>query len=180
MLPKGTDILVYKNDYLKYIKQIDEYNKKYPQCPQKTLSVDEYLDDFIMKKYAEIADKNAEINEIRRQYIASSLKWLLKGVVLLIFAGFLFLFFDLDLSSPRKPVAICDKSLVLEIKNLNSKLEKLMGRIAMIDKKTTNDSKPINQITEIPEPPKEPDVRVSTEDLKPKIEKDTMIITEDK
>ena len=106
------------------------------------MPVEEYLDNFIMKKYAEIADKNAEINEIRRQYIANSLKWLLKGGVLLIFAGFIFVLFDLDLSSPRKPVAICDKNLVLEIKNLNNNLEKFMRRFAMNDEKTTNNSKP--------------------------------------
>ena len=144
------------------------------------MSVEEYLGNFIMRKYAEIADKNAEINEIRRQYIANSLKWLLKGAVLLIFAGFVFVLFDLDLSSPRKPVAIYDKNLVLEIKNLNNNLEKFMRRFTMDDKKTTNNSKPSTHITEIPEPPKEPDVRISTEDIEPNIEKDTKIITEGK
>ena len=111
-----------KNYYealVEYNREIQEYNSTVDDVSKIPL-VDaiEDTENFISETYADCATYNAYLNDERSRWAFKAQAAFLIACVPLVIASVLFVIFDMDTSSPRKPLSIQDSYVGGEISSL--------------------------------------------------------------
>ncbi len=180
--PLAREVVSYRAKLENHAKEIEKYNQDYNlsvEVPDPTKGVNEYA----IKILSKCIDTNSKINEYRRKVIRKSVWCIMLAAIPIIFSATLFVVFDLDASSPRKNLLVEDKKLATEIKNFDIIIKNFEPKKITKEKDDMNDEQS-NQNTKTPppppQPPKEPEVQISTEDLKASLPKKSEILNENK
>lgn len=145
------------------------------------------LDDFINETMSECTDKNKELNSKRMVLFRSSLAFLLCSIVSLFVSGAVYIFLELDATSPRKiNISLSENSpLVKTLEKINTKeaivpenktveIEKALQKsndlkttvpLEKIQKNVEN-QKSISKTIQIPKEPEKPKIELSLENAK--------------
>lgn len=118
--PRETD--KYRIQVEEYAESINEYNREYPNNRQEPVDVEEMVSTFLYDQLRDCSSHNTEVNDVRFAHIHNSVRWLLIAAVPFLIASVLFITYDLDASSPRKETLIYNKSLVENLKTIDSNL----------------------------------------------------------
>ena len=124
LFSKATEVIEYKSKWEIKAKEFEKYNQDYNlsyEIPNPNIITNE----FIVKRIAKCIDKNFAINEIRRKRIQKSIWFMSSASIPIIFSTALFVFYDLDTSSPRKNLLIEDRNLAIEVKKIDVDIKKL-------------------------------------------------------
>jgi len=178
-LPDSIDIVDYREKLVKYSGELEEYNKSHPNNIQQTYDPERQFDAHIIKKLANSADKNKQINEQRRKKIAGSLKSLWKAAFFVLVCGGYFIFFGLDsekIINTSQERGTCFVKLNIDCKISEPQMSR---RNTMPDDENTSNSDPkITPPPPPPPPPSEPEDTYSTEDFKPEVDSGKEVLNE--
>ena len=171
-----------KNYYealVEYNREIQEYNSTVDDVSKIPL-VDaiEDTENFISETYADCATYNAYLNDERSRWAFKAQAAFLIACVPLVIASSLFVIFDMDTSSPRKPLSIQDSYVGGEISSLKGivsdttnddviadlKKRTIILETLLLEKKGNYLSKPTDTISEkkpnpVPVKPQAPEPR---------------------
>ncbi len=106
------------------VERIKKYNERYSQnvfVP----NPENITDDITIEWLAKCAEHNRAINNRRNIGFTKSIGHIVTGSFFLLFSVFLFVGFDLDVSSPRKEDSNQGTSIAKEIKEIKPLLEKI-------------------------------------------------------
>ncbi|MDO8065439.1 hypothetical protein [Janthinobacterium sp. SUN206] len=147
--------------------------------PDVQMNSTKMLDDYVMDSLAACVDRNSEINEQRQATNRKSLLSLFIASLPLVVAACLFVFMDLDASSPRKNFPIEDARLRTSIEQSSDKMKKSIDQLTRdFSNMATNNTPQTNsspgnssQSTSptpaptqpAPTPPQRPQLRISNE-----------------
>lgn len=128
-----------KNYYealVEYNREIQEYNSTVDDVSKIPL-VDaiEDTENFISETYADCATYNAYLNDERSRWAFKAQAAFLIACVPLVIASSLFVIFDMDTSSPRKPLSIKDSYVGGEISSLKEIVSDVAKNDAIADLK---------------------------------------------
>ncbi len=185
-ISNSKDILDYEKQLKQYEKEVNSYNEvnsekmELPDTKTK-------LDDFINETMSECIDENKKLNSKRMVLFRSSLAYLLYSIVSLFVSGAVYIFFELDATSPRKiNISLSENSpLVKTLEKINTKeatvlenktveIEKALQKsndlkttvpLEKIQKNVEN-QKSISKTIQIPKEPEKPKIELSLEDAK--------------
>jgi hypothetical protein len=124
-MPSATDSDNYRIELVKHRGQIKNYNLQYPSNAQPTINVDKTMKLYLYSKYRDCSSFNTDVNDIRSAHIHQSFKWLLFLLIPFILAGCVFIFGNLDVSSPRKETPIKNVSATTELNKISFTLNGL-------------------------------------------------------
>ncbi|PNH80987.1 hypothetical protein [Vibrio diazotrophicus] len=115
--------VIWGNDYV-YIPFPDEIERtRNEMLDQKVLDKEpDAFIDFLLEEYSDCAGSNARTNDIRMGKLNSATTTLRNSLIPFIIIGSVFVFMDLDSSSPRKDVSVSITS-VQQVKNAATALE---------------------------------------------------------
>lgn len=97
-IPEFKKVSKYREDLLDFFKKKNTSDIEH--------KVNERLKDNMIKSFGECIDINTGLNRNRMLYVRLSIIRLYKSLFFLFFSVLVFLLFDLDVSSPRKPILI--------------------------------------------------------------------------
>ncbi|WP_199525373.1 hypothetical protein [Pseudoalteromonas sp. bablab_jr011] len=149
-VPNSDEINSYYSQMMKYISEVKDYNKNYPENSQEVPKINEIMSDFYHSKLTECSTNNSLANETRFMYLHNSIRWLLFSAVPFIIASIIFVINDLDTSSPRKEILIKDTSVSSELNKTNAIFQKFQLSSDEMSKKqlveVVNQQYQINQL----------------------------------
>lgn len=121
-ISKSKEILEYKEKLKQYEKELNRYNEVNGKKIE-TPCIETKLNDFINETMSECIDENKKINNKRMVLFRSSLAYLLCSIVSLFISGAIYIFFELDATSPRKiNISLSENSpLVKTLEKINTK-----------------------------------------------------------
>ncbi|CAM0557782.1 hypothetical protein EHLJMEHL_02875 [Vreelandella titanicae] len=186
--PKAKDLIDYAADLDSHAEAMKAYNSEYNQNIEIPDS-EKKFEKYVSKAFSKCIDHNYEINEFRRKVIRKSIWGMVLASIPIVFSSIIFVFYDLDASSPRKVSASFNEGmpLVNAIESIHSGIPNL--QTVEIDKETINmpnnelGEQESNQKQNIPPPPpepNEPELQSSTEDFKEPLPDKAQILNEDK
>lgn len=123
VLPKSELILGYRNTLFEQQQEITQYNATYGTKIQ-TKEPYSATDTITIKWLTKCADFNYQINETRRIGFTKSVGFLIYSCLPFIFSSILFVFCDMDASSPKKEDSNQGIAIAKEVKNLTMQIEK--------------------------------------------------------
>lgn len=176
VFPKAQEVIDYKKEITNYAQTLKEYNETNDlntEIPDPESSTNQYT----AKCLARCIDHNSKINEYRRKGVRRSVWFMILSAIPIVFAAFLFIGFDLDATSPHKlpqPTNVTTDSNPVISKMITSSISpenRTKEESGMTSKKQTPPPPP---------PPKEPELQVSTEDLKAPMPNKAQILNEKK
>ncbi len=129
-IPTAKEIDRYRNELTIHNANIDAYNQNCPANTQPSINVEQKTYDFIYEKFRDCSSHNSEINESRYLYIHDSFRWLLYSSIPFLISISIFIFGNLDISSPRKETLISDKSINSRLQELNAIMSDIKEMIA--------------------------------------------------
>lgn len=122
-LPKSEDFLNYRLTLEEQNKEIITYNQTYgTNIPPKEPFLS--TDKITVKWLAKCADFNYKINEERRVGFTKSVGFLIYSCLPLLFSSILFVFCNMDASSPKKENSNQGTAIAKEVKNLTVQVQK--------------------------------------------------------
>jgi Ca2+/Na+ antiporter len=167
-IPSPCETDNYKEQLENHKSAIEQYNNDNPTNTQPTVDVDSKLSGYLYDYYRNCSTHNTEINDRRSVQIHQAFKWLLISIAPLFLASSIFIAMDLDLSSIRKKVNDNQQLLVLELKEVKSKIDKLEQFQINIQKEVFMSDEIENNQNSTPPPPTQPEApapRVLIEDI---------------
>ena len=184
--PKTSDLISYADAVEKHTEAMIAYNSEYNQNIE-IPNPEKKLDRYIRKAYSKCIDHNYAINEFRRKAIRRSVWGMVLASIPFVISSIVFVFYDLDASSPRKVSTSFNEGMPL-VNAIESIHNGISNRPTTKQDKealvmSNNEAGQHEQNQNIPPPPpepKEPEVQVSTEDLKEPLPNKAQILNEDK
>ena len=187
-LPKSVELITYENDLQQHAKALEDYNSKYNQTaeiPNIKILLNKYIDE----DYSKCIDHNYTINEYRKQAVRKSIWRMVTALIPIALSVFLFVSFDLDVSSPRKVSASFSdgKPLIKALDNVHKSISEIVTKDTQKEKtkmSNENDQSNAPQSHDAPPPPPQepqrPQLQTSTEDFKGPMPDKSQILTEEK
>lgn len=122
-MPYSVKVKKYFDEQVEYNIEVAHYNDQVDDSDRLPL-IDpaKETEEFIYNTYVECATHNAVLNEQRSRWAFNATAIFLVACIPFAIAGFLFVVFDMDTSSPRKNLAIKDSYVGGEIASLKDKL----------------------------------------------------------
>jgi hypothetical protein len=115
----------YRDQELIYIQQTVQYNKGNP-CHQKTVDViDDDMEAYLYDMLRDASSLALTVNIKRSKHLHTSFKWIMFLTIPFVISGLLFIFGNLDVSSPRKETPIVDKLLSANLNKIDQSIKEL-------------------------------------------------------
>lgn len=156
--------------------EIRAYNQKY-NTKIKFLNSEDEIEKLKNEQLEEIVLHNTKVNSIRRAGSRRAIGIILAGLPPIFMSGAIFVFYDLDTSSPRKNMLIQDANLAKAVSQLTLRVDALQTNQRSIEMTKENDLKKNNSSTPTgrPQPPSpqqlppkpKPQVSLESFDTKP-------------
>ena len=187
LFPSATLSVKHKIDLDHYYESLSD-QKDDRESSQGLNKSEQMLEDYVLESIAACIDKNLEINEQRRRVNRKALLQLLYAAIPLTISACLFVFFDLDASSPRKNSLREDSRLRESIVQSSDRLYDSINLLAkeiskMPDENNTQSSQQQQKPQPAPSaitPPQRPPLQYSTEDYKAPLPDKSKLLNEGK
>lgn len=186
--PKTNGLISYADDVEKHAEAMKAYNSKYNQNIE-IPDPEKKFDRYVSKAYSKCIDHNYAINEFRRKAIRKSVWSMVLVSIPIVISSIVFVFYDLDASSPRKvstsfnegmPLVNAIESIRRGISNLPTTKQDKEALVMPNNESVQQDNEQKQNVPPPPPEPKEPELQVSTEDFKEPLPDKTQILNEDK
>lgn len=187
LFPSANLSVKYKIDLDNYCESLSDQKDGQESIQGKKKS-EQMLDNYVLESISACIDKNLAINEQRRLVNRKALLQLLYAAIPLTISACLFVFFDLDASSPRKNALIEDSRLRQSVTQSSDRLHdsislltKEISKMSYENNTQSSQQQPKPQPTpSAPIPPQRPPLQYSTEDYKAPLPDKSRLLNEGK